>query len=75
LADIATKAKPGLLILYHRANPGGDQARTDECRQAGSEEQLIKEMHQFYKGKIVAGHDLDIYATTAGQTTNHLTNR
>ena len=61
LADLATKAKPGLLILYHRANPGCDQARTDECRQAGSEEQLLKEMHQVYKGKVVAGHDLEIY--------------
>ena len=61
LADLATKAKPGLLILYHRANPGCDQARTDECRQAGSEEQPLKEMHQAYKGKVVAGHDLEIY--------------
>jgi ribonuclease BN (tRNA processing enzyme) len=60
LADIATRAKPGLLILYHRANPGCDQART-ECREAGSEEQLLKEIRQFYKGKVVAGHDLEIY--------------
>ena len=28
LAEIATKAKPGLLILYHRANPGCDQVRS-----------------------------------------------
>lgn len=61
LADLASKAKPGLLILYHRANPGCDQARTDECRKAGSEEQLLKEMHEYYNGKIVAGHDLDVY--------------
>jgi Metal-dependent hydrolases of the beta-lactamase superfamily III len=61
LADIATRAKPGLLILYHRANPGCDQARTEECRKAGSEEQLLKEIRQFYKGKVVAGHDLEIY--------------
>jgi ribonuclease BN (tRNA processing enzyme) len=61
LADLATKAKPGLLILYHRANPGCDQVRTEECRNAGSEEQLLKEMHEYYNGKIVAGHDLDIY--------------
>ena len=32
LAEIAIKAKPGLLILYHRANPGCDQARREECR-------------------------------------------
>jgi ribonuclease BN (tRNA processing enzyme) len=61
LADIASKAKPGLLILYHRANPGCDQARTQDCREAGSEEQLLKEMHEFYSGKVVAGHDLDVY--------------
>jgi ribonuclease BN (tRNA processing enzyme) len=61
LADIATRAKPGLLILYHRANPGCDQAHTEECREAGSEEQLLKEIRQFYKGKVVAGHDLEIY--------------
>jgi ribonuclease BN (tRNA processing enzyme) len=61
LAEIATKVKPGLLILYHRANPGCDQARTNECRQAGSEQQLLKEMHEYYKGNVVAGHDLDIY--------------
>jgi ribonuclease BN (tRNA processing enzyme) len=61
LVQLATKAKPGLLILYHRANPGCDQARTEECREAGSEEQLLKEIHQAYSGKVVAGHDLDIY--------------
>lgn len=61
LAEIATKAKSRLLILYHRANPGCDQARTRECREAGSEEQLLKEIRQAYNGKVVAGHDLDIY--------------
>ena len=61
LAEIATKAKPGLLILYHRANPGCDQARTEKCREAGSEEQLLKEVRQAYSGKVVAGHDLEIY--------------
>jgi ribonuclease BN (tRNA processing enzyme) len=61
LAEIATKAKPALLILYHRANPGCDQARTTECREAGSEEQLLKEMRHYYKGNVVGGHDLDIY--------------
>jgi ribonuclease BN (tRNA processing enzyme) len=61
LAEIATKAKPRLLILIHRANPGCDQARTKECREAGSEGQLLKEMREVYKGKVVAGHDLDVY--------------
>jgi ribonuclease BN (tRNA processing enzyme) len=61
LAAIASKAKPGLLILNHRANPGCDQARTADCRVAGSEEQLLKEIREAYDGKAVVGHDLDIY--------------
>ncbi|MBZ5683909.1 MAG: MBL fold metallo-hydrolase [Acidobacteriia bacterium] len=61
LAEMATKAKPGLLILDHRANPGCGQMRTQECVQAGSEEQLLKEVRQGYSGKVVAGHDLDVY--------------
>jgi ribonuclease BN (tRNA processing enzyme) len=61
LAEIANKAKPGLLILYHRGNAGCDQARTQECRDAGSEEQLLKEIRELYRGKVVAGHDLDVF--------------
>lgn len=61
LGAIADKAKPGLLILYHRGNAGCDQARTEECREAGSEEQLLREVRQTYSGKVVAGHDLEIY--------------
>ncbi len=61
LGEIATKAKPKLLILFHRGNAGCDQAGTEACRQAGSEEQLLKEVRQSYTGKTVAGHDLDIY--------------
>ncbi len=61
LAEIATRAKPSLLILYHRENPGCDQALTQQCREAGSEEQLLKEVRQGYNGKVVAGHDLEIY--------------
>lgn len=53
LAEIANKAKPGMVILYHRANPGGDQARTTDCRLAGGEEQLLKEIRQAYEGKVV----------------------
>jgi ribonuclease BN (tRNA processing enzyme) len=61
LAEIANKTKPGVLILYHRENPGCDQARTQACRNAGSEEQLLKEVRGFYKGKVLAAHDLDVY--------------
>lgn len=61
LGEIANGAKPGLLILYHRGNAGCDQLRTQDCRDAGSEEQLLKEVRDFYKGKVVAAHDLDVY--------------
>ena len=61
LGAIAAKAKPGLLILYHRGNAGCDQAGTEECREAGSEKQLLREIRQAYGGKVVAGHDLEIY--------------
>lgn len=61
LGAIAAKAKPGLLILYHRGNAGCDQARTQECRDAGSEEHLLKELHEAYSGKVVAAHDLDVF--------------
>jgi len=30
-------------------------------RQVRSEEQLLKEVQHAYKGKLVAGHDLEIY--------------
>jgi ribonuclease BN (tRNA processing enzyme) len=61
LGTIAAKAKPGLLILYHRGNAGCDQAGTEACREAGSEDQLLKEIRQAFAGKVVAAHDLDIY--------------
>jgi hypothetical protein len=28
---------------------------------AGSVEQMLKEMKQFYSGEVVAGHDLDVF--------------
>lgn len=49
LAEIATKAKPKLLVLYHQLFWGS------------SEEDLLKEIEQDYKGKVVSGRDLDIY--------------
>ncbi len=54
LAEIAKKAKPGLLILYHRANPGG-------VGRPNPEEALLEEVRQAYGGKVVTGHDLDIF--------------
>jgi len=49
LAEIASKAKPKLLVLYHQLFWGT------------SEEDLVKEIQQNYKGKVVSGRDLDIY--------------
>jgi ribonuclease BN (tRNA processing enzyme) len=54
LADLAEKARPGLLILYHRANPGG-------VGRPNPEEVLLEEVRQTYDGKVVTGHDLDIF--------------
>lgn len=49
LADLANKARPGLLVLYHQLFWGT------------SEEDLLKEVRQNYRGKVVSGHDLDVY--------------
>ena len=47
--------KPGLLVLYHRSNAGGVPGTMD------LEDVLIEEIRQAYKGKVVAGHDLDVF--------------
>jgi ribonuclease BN (tRNA processing enzyme) len=49
LGEIAAKARPGLLILYH------------QLLWSATEEDLIKEMQQAYNGKVVSSHDLDVY--------------
>ena len=46
LAQIANKAKPRLLILYHRGNAGCDQSGAPGCREAGSEQQLLREVRE-----------------------------
>jgi ribonuclease BN (tRNA processing enzyme) len=57
LAELAIKAKPRLLILYHASivlRPGFNP-------QASSPEQLLKEMSSGYSGEMVVGRDLDVY--------------
>ena len=54
VAEIAKKARPGLLILYHRANPGG-------VGRPNPEEALLEEVRQLYGAKVVVGHDLDVF--------------
>ena len=49
LAEIASKARPKLLVLYHQLFWGT------------TEEELLKEVQQYYNGKVVSGRDLDIY--------------
>jgi ribonuclease BN (tRNA processing enzyme) len=49
LGEIASKAKPKLLVLYHQLFWGT------------SEEDLVKEVQQNYQGKVVSGRDLDVY--------------
>ena len=53
VAEIAKKTRPGLLILYHRANPGG-------VGRPNPEQVLLEEVRQLYGGKVVIGHDLDV---------------
>src|SRR5687767_8336172 len=54
VAEIAKKTRPGLLILYHRANPGG-------VGRPNPEPVLLEEVRQLYGGKVVIGHDLDVF--------------
>ena len=49
LAEIAAKAKPKLLVLYHQLFWGA------------TPEQLVEEIKKYYQGRIVSGNDLDVY--------------
>ncbi|MEI6054982.1 MAG: MBL fold metallo-hydrolase [Lentisphaerota bacterium] len=49
LGEIASKAKPGLLVLYHILAWGS------------SDEELLLEIKEKYNGKVVVGSDLDIF--------------
>jgi ribonuclease BN (tRNA processing enzyme) len=53
LAEIANKTQPGLLVVYHIAqgNPNG----------LIPDEQVLSEIREVYKGKVVIGRDLDVY--------------
>lgn len=49
LSELASKARPGLLVLYHQLYWGT------------SDEDLLKEVQAGYAGKVVSGKDLDVY--------------
>jgi len=53
LAEIAAKTNPGLLIIHHRGVGLGDR----EIPEA----QYIAEVHKGWNGRVVVGHDLDVY--------------
>src|SRR5262249_42065106 len=54
LAELASKAKPKLLILYHQRYGIKDGRRLSDV-------DLLREMKAAYAGKFVSGHDLDVY--------------
>ena len=47
LAEIATRANPGLLIIYHQM--------------LSNDEVILSELRRSYGGKVVSAKDLDIY--------------
>ncbi len=49
LAEMASKARPGLLVLYHQLFNGV------------SEQELLIEVQERYEGKVVSGRDLEVY--------------
>jgi ribonuclease BN (tRNA processing enzyme) len=49
LAALATRARPGLLVLYHQLVWGT------------ADEALVTEVRQGYAGKVVSGRDLEVY--------------
>jgi ribonuclease BN (tRNA processing enzyme) len=56
LVELATKAKPRLLVLYHSSlslRPAVDSERSSPAA-------FLREMSQ-YAGQVVVGRDLDVY--------------
>ena len=49
VGDLATRARPGLLILYHQLFFGA------------SDETLLSEVRAHYSGRVVSARDLDVY--------------
>jgi ribonuclease Z len=57
LAELASKAKPKLLILYHASISWRPVVDTQRSRP----EELLREMMARYSGQMVIGRDLDVY--------------
>lgn len=56
LVELASKARPGLLVTYH--NP--ITLRPDRRPRASTPDDILQEMKK-YKGKLTVGRDLDVY--------------
>jgi ribonuclease BN (tRNA processing enzyme) len=56
LAEVAKKARPGLLIVYHRSNLGGLGRGV-----ANPADVFLEEIQKTYDGRVVIGRDLEIY--------------
>jgi ribonuclease BN (tRNA processing enzyme) len=54
LAELAKKARPALLVVYHRSNLGGRGV-------VNSDDVLLDEIRSMYGGRVVIGRDLDVY--------------
>ena len=50
LADIATRARPKLLVLYHQLYFGGS-----------TDDDLVREVRSRYAGRVVSARDLDVF--------------
>jgi ribonuclease BN (tRNA processing enzyme) len=57
LAELAAKAKPSLLVVYHASIA----LRPAVSSVASSPEEMLKEIQSRYTGKVVIGRDLDVY--------------
>ena len=53
LAEIANRTKPGILVVYHTSGRGPNGRIPDD--------QLLREIQKTYHGKVVIGHDLEVY--------------
>ena len=53
LAEIANRTKPGILVVYHTSGRGPHGPIPDD--------QLLREIQKTYPGKVVIGHDLEVY--------------
>ena len=55
LAALAAAVKPGLLVLYHRANAGAPMSLPNP------EHAVLDEIRGHYDGRVVTAHDLDVF--------------